>query len=107
MVKQYPHMIWFTTTTDATLDDNGDWISSAGESVLKVKCRAESSTGDGYLTGSDGKRIDYSWIVYLPLDTPLVKIGSNVSVYDGTDVLIDKDTVKRYSKGQLNVRVWL
>lgn len=108
MVTQYPHMLWVTVNTNATKDGNGDWIPGSPGTLLKLKCRAESSSGNGYLTGSDGKRIDYSWVVYLPLDqATLIPTGSPVSIYDGDTLILEKDTVKRFSKGQLNIRVWL
>lgn len=107
MVVQYPHTASFVTPgTDATQDANGNWVPGSDEVTTTLKCRAESASNNGYIASTDGTKIDYSWIVYLPLGANAVKVGTNVTVTWGAETILT-DTVKRFSRGQLNCRLWL
>jgi hypothetical protein len=104
---QYPHLLYASVVAESTRDANGDYVpSEAEESEEGLECRAVSSTGNGYITGADGSHIDYSWIVYMPQSTPVLQVGTQVRIErpDDTDVV---DTVKRFSRGQMNCRAWL
>lgn len=107
MVVQYPHKATFTISgSEATQDSNGDWQAGTPDIETTVDCRAESASNNGYIASVDSVKIDYSWIVYLPLNTAMIKVGTSVSVINDTEEIL-KDTVKRFSRGQLNCRVWL
>ncbi len=106
MVIQYPHILKSTSVNAGTIDDNGDYVPGTGNTETEQPCRAESSDGNGYLNMPDGKRTDYSWIVYLPQDAARVLTGTKAVVMDGLETILT-DTVKRFSRGQLNCRIWL
>lgn len=107
MVIQYNHTATITTQgTDASQDADGNWIPGTPGTTTTEDCRAESASGNGYITGIDGTKIDYSWIVYFPQDVPFIKVGSQITVMNGTEPVLS-DTVKRFSRGQLNARIWL
>lgn len=105
MVTQYPHILTATVTGDATKDSNGDWTPGA-ENIKSQRCRAESASNNGYLTASDGVRLDYSWKVYMPQTTDPLIVGSSVTVTDG-EIVLCKDTVKRFQKNFFNCIAWL
>lgn len=68
MVVQYNHIATIETPgTDSYLDANGNWVAGTPGNTVVLKCRAESATGNGYLKGVDGTKIDYSWIVYFQI----------------------------------------
>lgn len=110
---QYKHCGYVQVATEATRDTNGNWIAGTEEDdPLEFKCRAEPQSGNGYIQGIDGAKVNYSYIVYCPLDTPNVPVGSTIKIVtepetDWTDEVYFTDTVKRFSRGQLNVRLWL
>jgi hypothetical protein len=107
MVVQYPHTLIATTTIQPTgQDQNGDWTPGEFIESDPIECRAESATGNGYIAGADGTRIDYSWIVYMPLSTDILQTGTSVTIKDGENIICT-DTIKRFSKGQMNCRAWL
>lgn len=112
MVTQYPHTATMVTPgTEATQDADGNWQPGTPDVTTTASCRAESSTGDGYISGVDGNKIGYTWIVYLPSGTQKVKVGTSIVVVGpgiegGTETILE-DTVKRFSRGQLNCRIWL
>lgn len=106
VVNQYPHKILFSSATDSTRDADGNWIAGTTGVQLDKDCRAEVNGSSGYIVSPDGSRIDFAWLVYLPLPVDPVAEGTSVTVKDG-DVTIATDTVKRFSKGQLNARIWL
>jgi hypothetical protein len=102
---QYPHTLTSTVTGAATKDSNGDWTPGTATSTT-LQCRAESSSGYGYLISADGVRLDYSWKVYMPKSDVVLFTGSSVTVTDGETVLCN-DTIKRYEKGFFNCTAWL
>lgn len=107
MIVQYPDTLKINTVGTSSFNSStGNYTSGTAAAEVEQTCRAESSDGNGYITGSDGKRIDFGWIVYMPLSAPKIAIGSKVSVYKGAELILT-DTVKRFSRGQLNCRVWL
>lgn len=104
---QYPHRITLTAVVNSTTDDDGNYVNVAGGETKELDCRAESSTGNGFITQPGGTRIDFSWIVYFPLPIEQVKEGTAAEVRNEYNELILTDTVKRFSRGQLNARIWL
>lgn len=106
MVKLYPHTLNGTITGNAVQDaETGDWIQGA-QTSFSIKCRAESEDAIGFVNEKDGVKIDYSWVVYMTRSVPAIQIGTVVTV-SGEGGIFLKDTVKRFSRGQLNARVWL
>ncbi len=105
MLTQYIHTISLTNHADSTSDGNGNYTPGGTTTVEKV-CRAEPSGGSGYIKTADGQAINYNWIVYMPLPQDKIKEGTLVTVMDGEEV-IASDNVLRFSRGQLNARLWL
>lgn len=106
MVKQYPHTITFTTESGGSEDPNtGDWISGTTATETKV-CRAEINSSNGFVVGPNGTQIRYDWTVYMPLPQSTITPGTRVEVKNGSEVLYSS-TVKQFSTGQLNARLWL
>lgn len=105
MITQHPHTITFTTVTGGTEDSNGDWSGGSSSTVTK-NCRAEINSRNGFVAAPDGTQIRYDWTVYMPLPQSTIAPGTSVEVKNGEEVLC-KSTVKQFSAGQLNARVWL
>lgn len=110
MVTRYPHYLNVTTISAATeRNADGDWIGGGEETTLKLDCRAvENIYQSDQGNSGDGKRIDFSWTVYLPKDVPFLRVGTRVTLVsklDGTS--FSTETIKRFVRGQLNTRVWL
>jgi hypothetical protein len=105
MVSQYPHTITVTGPTASVKDGAGNWTNTASATVT-LPCRAEPAGPRGLIQGPDGTLINASWIVYLPLPVNPVPLDATVTINDGA-VLLAKDKVLRFYKGQLNARVWL
>lgn len=106
MVTQYPHLMTITPKNDGSVDENGDYVGGTTGVTFNTVCRAESSSGNGYIASADGQRLDYSWIVYLPKNVQKIPLGATVQVSEGEEEILT-DTVKRFFRGQLNARAWL
>jgi hypothetical protein len=106
VTRQYPHQLIATTfEQDAEQDDNGNWVVP-DSSLLTQLCRAEPNSKGSFITGVDGKQIVYAWNIYLPLPVTELKPGTKVSIeWNGNK--IGQGTVIRFSRGQLNARIWL
>lgn len=105
MINQYPHTITITTQTAAGQNTEGNWEPGTNSDTDK-KGRYEPKSGNGFITATDGERINYDGIVYLPLPQATLAPGSKVVVKNGAEVLCTS-TIKRFSAGQLNARIWL
>jgi hypothetical protein len=110
MVMQYPDIVSFQNSTDAVYDENtGKWTPGTGSTVTS-QCRYEASNGNGVINTDGGERINYSGIVYLPKDAPVIKTGTEVTVTvkrDGQGDQVVKDKVLRFFRGQMNARLWV
>lgn len=105
MITQYPHIMTFTPVASSTRDASGNWVPVPG-TEKSISCRAEPSNGNGLVSGPDGLKIKYDWVVFIPLPVDVINLGTIVSVFYGDDLLA-KQKVLRFSKGQLNARIWL
>lgn len=109
-VRQYPHTVKIYSIPDSVRDENGDWIPGGAPTMVLKKGRAEVRSGNNnanaYITGSDGVQITFFCIVYLPLPIDRFPPGTLVEVLDG-DQQIVRSTIKQFSKGQLNARIWV
>jgi len=108
MVKQYPHTIkLYPVKGDSMQDNNGNWITPEdGGEPESYPCRMEPRSTAGFVTGVDGTQLTYSSIVYMPLSVPDIQVMTRVSIFKG-ELLVGVGTVKQFSRGQLNARVWL
>ena len=105
MVKQYPHRLVMTTATGSVQDGNGNWVSGSLVTTEKA-CRAEPNSRNATVKAEDGTAVQFDFTVYMPLPVDTIVVGSNVEVYNG-DELLSTNTVKRFTRGQLNARLWL
>lgn len=104
-MKQYPHTITFTTVTGSTLNSSGDWTGGTETTVTK-ECRAEVNSKNGFIATPGGTQIRYDWTVYMARGIK-VPYGMQVQVRDESNEVLCKSTVKQFSQGQLNQRVWV
>lgn len=105
MVTQYPHILKTKVINGSTQDSNGDWTGGT-ETDVETACRFEPNSKNGFIKADDGSQVVYDGIVYLPLPATEIAPGTTVEVTSGA-IVLSKDTVKRFSAGQLNAKVWL
>ena len=104
MIKQYPHTAIITTVGSSTTLPNGDIIPGA-EITSSFKCRLEPASKGGYVKGVDGTQVSYSWTIYCK--SAILSTGAEIEVQDDAGRTLCLDTVKQFSQGQLNSRIWL
>jgi hypothetical protein len=107
---QYPDTLSFTDSPNGTQDSQGNWVQGSSNSAQSISCRYESSGGNAFIMTADGKRINYSGIVYMPPNVAIIKEGAKVTITEKRDGQTDKvfvQEVLRFHRGQLNARAWL
>jgi hypothetical protein len=104
MVTQYPDSIVVSWQNEPTQGASGDFTAGATGSNT-FSCRAEINTKAGKIMGSDGQLIDFTQMVYMPLTTVEIAVGSDYVLTSLNGTVSGK--VKRASNGQLNTRLWL
>lgn len=103
-MEQYPDSIVVSWQNEPTQGASGDFTAGATGSNT-FSCRAEINTKAGKIMGSDGQLIDFTQIVYMPLTTVEIAVGSDYVLTSLSGTVSGK--VKRASNGQLNSRLWL
>ena len=109
MVTQYPHILKFDLVTagEPYTDENGDTVVPDGTTTtFELKCRFEPNQKGETIPTNDGLQQNYGWMVYFPLPQLDIPEGITIIGYHG-EKQIASGTVKRYSTGQLNARVWV
>lgn len=104
-VSQYPHRMVLTTVTSSTRDGNGNYVPG-GTSSREMYCRAEPNSKNAYITLADGTALYYDYNVYMPLPVDTVSVGTKAEVFSNNEIM-SSASVKRFSRGQLNARLWL
>lgn len=101
---QYPDILTYKQVSGggSTYDDDGNLvIIPSTEADVSVSCRAEANSSGRYVTGQDGQRLDFAWLVYLPKSVLEIPTGTNVSISrDGKERAAG--AIKRFTINQLN-----
>lgn len=103
---QYPDTILISREPTFTFDAEGDGQASGVATTFSGSCRAEVAGSNPILTGSDGKEVKYSWIIYMPKTTERFAYGDKVTVTE-PDGGVYVSTLKQQSNGQFNTRLWV
>lgn len=122
MVEQYPRYVYALSGGEAELGDDG--IFRAVEPVLALVCKGRDETnGKGTtITTADGRAIQFAATVYMPKDTKHIAEGAEIVIatkeltaqeletphdllQTGAVTIISK--CYRFSRGQLNCRMWI
>lgn len=108
MVGQYPHILFALVDAPATQNPaTGDWVPGSSSNVELSECRLEPGGGGNLITLTDGSQYAFQNIVYIPLSAQSLKEGDRVRVTDDDANVLCEAPVKRFSRGQLNMRLWL
>jgi hypothetical protein len=111
MIIRYPHTLVYTVLPagpdEPQQDGNGNWIPvEIGGEEVRFECRAEPNGSGRKLPAEDGNSIVYGWTIYADRDTKFIKYGTSVEVFNGI-TSVAKGTVKMFSPGQMNVRIYV
>lgn len=106
MVVQYPHTILITRHPDYAQDGSGDFQPTGSATTFTGDGRAEPAGSNAVVTGPDGDKEAYSWIVYMPRTEEEFSYGDTVTItFENGSV--KTGTLKRQSNGQFNTRLWV
>ncbi|WP_231489911.1 hypothetical protein [Pedobacter sp. Leaf170] len=109
MVVQYPNDLKYSSSSAESVYDqeSGTWsAASPGVEQPFIKCRAEMNDKGRLVASNDGTQLEYSYTVYMTKDCPVFNFGQIVEVHNSDGLLI-KSSVKKFSRGQLNARLWV
>ncbi len=104
--SQYPHLIVLTTVSDTVQDAQGNWTAGTVETLEALRCRFEANSKGAMIPSADGTKVDFDGTVYMPLPVLDILPGTKAVVYNNAKVLSNNKII-RFSKGQLNARLWL
>lgn len=102
---QYPDTIEITKAPEFVQDEDHNFKPSGEGTVVSLECRAEVAGNNPVITGADGNKVEYSWIVYMPLTSEEFHFGDEVKITKGGREF--SSTVKQQYNGQFNTRIWV
>lgn len=101
-----PHRISVLKKVEGYLDNEGNYVQGKTYYSPLYKCRIERNQKAETITLDDGKRYEYSYVVYLDLGSDDFNCGETAVLYvDGE--IIDEKVIRGFAKGQLDCRLWL
>ncbi|WP_316851162.1 hypothetical protein [Pedobacter agri] len=105
---QYPNTLKVSYLAGAALkDENGDWIGgNTPEVIIYPESREQPNSKGAYVNGPDGKKIEFSSLIFVKGKIDGVPVGSSVEVFDG-DHSILKGTVLKFSSNVFHSRIWV
>ena len=108
MIIQYPHTLkYLTPSIDSVYNqDTGEWSDEVLGVEKELMCRSEMNSKGELVPSNDGAQLNYSYTVYMEVDAPVFEFGHIIEVINPDGLLI-KDTVKKFSRGQLNAMLWV
>lgn len=108
-MTQYPHILYLITPKVAIKGSTGDWEDQTGAAIVTDDlgaCRCEPNGSGATITLEDGTVHKFSSMVYLPLQDLTLTAGQSIQVNDADGNVLFTGLVARFSKGQLNCRIW-
>lgn len=100
MVVQYPDTIVITREGGSVQDENGNWITTDGE-TLEFECRFVPNGSGKSVSLMDGTNYTYHYQVAFPKGTTNVKPQD---IYKRGD---EEGIIKRFEIGQLHSIAWI
>jgi len=104
VMPQYPYQLFVKTTEGGYQNDQGHIIPGTDSWINVSVCRDETENGTKHDL-NDGSFYDYSSIIYMPKNCPKLNNGDTIEVRNGAEVRL-KGTVKLFSEGFFNCRIW-
>lgn len=107
---------------DATLNPDGSWTEGRGEWRVLGRCNAQQNGQAREVRGENGQAFLYSFEVTMPANTPPIKLGTQVCIFDSRGINIFDHTRRTedgkgksypvqgfYKSGQRyeNTKLWL
>jgi len=105
---QYPHIMNVSFAAQASIkNENGDWVKPNGnEGLNNLRCRVEPNSKGSYTSGEDGKKIEFSSLIYIEGKIQTIPTGSAIRVYDGEVVILETSSLK-FSRDSFHSRLWV
>lgn len=100
MVVQYPDTIVITREGSSSQNENGDWITTNGETIT-LKCRFVPNLQARSVALADGTNYVYHYQVAFPKGT------TNVRPHDNYARGNEKGIIQRFEVGQLHSVAWI
>ena len=106
---QYPDVLSYERVTGggSHYDEYGNLIiDPLVTELIYLRCRAEANSKGAYLSGIDGNRIEFDWVVDMPLPFESIAVGVAIQIAR-EGVLRAKGNVKRSISNQIKERIWV
>ena len=100
MVIQYPDTIVITREGSSEMDENGNWITTEGETIT-LKCRFVPNLQARTIKTMDGQDFSYHYQIAFPKGTVNVRARDNYARGNETGVIV------RFEIGQLHSVAWV
>lgn len=107
MTVQYPYKLEVFVKSDATMDENGNWIPGSEEWQDFGKCRDEDSLSSTKTISNDQIKYEYTWLIQCPKKLKPIDIGSTIRVIGRNGEERLNGEVLRVKHDQFHSRIWV
>lgn len=126
ITPQYPHALYKLTTPEATRNSNGSWVQGSPSWSLVGYCREETNGKGSSITTTDGRTLQFSALIQLPVGTARVNegtqvvvaeselttaeiatISTNLKAWTASGKLRIAGTCAKFDNGRLHCRLWI
>lgn len=107
MAQQYPHSIIITTQNEPEQGADGNYTAPADSTEFASVCRIEpASSHEPTVSVSDGRALNYRYVVYMPPTAEQFSFGDQVEItlVNGTEIT---GLLLQQYNGQMNTRIWV
>ena len=108
MFDLYPDILAVVPSGGATADASGDYPGAQGSETEYAICRAVRNGSGQAVKLPGGTEYRFNHVVYLPVGTPPLKLGTPVRVYSRQgNELLARGCVADFAAGPLGCKLWI
>lgn len=104
---RYHNGLYLKYLNESARDDSGDFIGQSEDYSFLCYCRDESNTSGRKVSNGESAQIEYSFMVYAPLNCPDLATGDQIVVRGKEGATRLWGTVIRFSRDRYNCRIWV
>lgn len=107
-MTRYPHTLnYLRTTSESTLDSNGNWIASVPSVWVVIgECRVSPNGSGKHIVLADGNATVFSSSIVMPVQDNEIQFGTEIKVVDENGIVKFAGKVLRFSNDRKNATIW-
>ncbi len=109
-MRRYHHKLFLKPIQDqddTPRDADGNFMKPQLQNIFACNCREEPNGSGRKLVLPDGTLMEYSSMIYAPLECPDLDLGQELYVKDSRDRVRRKGTVSWFNRELKHCQIWV